>query len=104
MLKKIMVKAGFIKPAINDALIVLVEKELRTLTQCKDNFVEVIHPSGYKSRHRLRLTIFNRNNFVYKRDRVDFWNHLQQEVEVKLPGKLNRVCINGHLYKESQNA
>ncbi len=99
MLKAIMTKLGFNVPSIDNALIVVAQKELRTLTQDRDNFVEIVHEDGYKSRHRILLTHCAGGQFVYKRDRADYWDHLKDIVANKLPGELNRVCIAGHLYR-----
>ncbi len=99
MFTKLLRKVGLIKPSIMDAIVVVSDKELRTLTQDRDNFVEMIHPDGYKSRHRVRLTIINGNQFQYKRDRLDYWEYLNKLVSEQLQGTLHRICIAGHLYR-----
>lgn len=99
MIKSVLRAVGIYRPSIDDAMIIIREKEQRTLTQDRSDFVEIIHPDGYKSRHKLLITILNANTFNYKRDRLDYWNYLEGAVKDSLPGKLYRVCISNHLYR-----
>lgn len=97
-LKKMFTKDPEVTTSINDVMISVCEKELRTLTQDRDNFVEMIHPNGYRSRHRVKLLMFNGNYFNPKVDCHPYWEYLKALAEPVLMAELGRVCISGHLY------